>query len=164
VLTVKKGPDEMEKFRDFLWQSNIEHKSEQYRNERKVITHEVFRINSEFRIQAKIDGDHENGKLKIVTKNVGGFEMDIYNLLASEMNDHAVEEFAKYMIGRPNEWEALVKRSVLNARAATIPPRSQPKTQPNYVIQKTPEKEEEQPEEKKGLLGSIKNVLKKDVF
>ena len=163
VLTVKKGPDDMEKFRDFLWQSNVEHKSEQYRNERKVITHEVFRINCEFRIQAKIDGDHETGKLKIVTKNVGGFEMDIYNLLATEMNDKAVEEFAKYMIGRPNEWGDLVKRSSLNTRSATIPPRAQPKTEPKYVVQKEPEKEPEQ-EEKKGLFGSIKSVLKKDVF
>ena len=28
ILTIKKGPDDMEKFRDLLWQSNIEHKSE----------------------------------------------------------------------------------------------------------------------------------------
>jgi hypothetical protein len=31
VLSIKKGPDDMEKFRDILWQYNIEHKSEQYR-------------------------------------------------------------------------------------------------------------------------------------
>jgi hypothetical protein len=162
-LTVKKGPDDMEKFRDFLWQSNIEHKSEQYRNERKVITHEVFKINCEFRIQAKVDGDHETGKLKIVTKNVGGFEMDIFNLLAQEMNDHAVEEFAKYMIGRPNEWKELAKKSSLNNRPAAGPVRTQPKAEPKYVVQPTPEKEPE-PEEKRGLFGSIKSVLKKDVF
>ena len=45
VLTVKKGPDEMEKFRDVLWQSNIEHKSEQFRDQRKVITHETLETN-----------------------------------------------------------------------------------------------------------------------
>ena len=166
VLTVKKGPDDMEKFRDFLWQANVEHKSEQYRNERKVITHEVFRINCEFRIQAKMDGDHENGKLKIVTKNVGGFEMDIFNLTAQEMNDHAVEEFAKFMIGRPNEWQEIVKKSSLNTRSSTIPPRTQPKATPQYAAQKdkAPEKEPEQEEKKGGLFGSIKSVLKKDVF
>ncbi len=163
VLTVKKGPDDMEKFRDFLWQANIEHKSEQYRNERKVITHEVFRIACEFRIQAKIDGDHETGKLKIVTKNVGGFEMDIFNILALEMNDHAVEEFAKFMIGRPNEWQELVKRSSLNTRSATIPPRAAPKTEPQYVVQKGPAKEPEAEEKKSGLFGSIKSILKKEL-
>ena len=106
---MKKGPDEMEKFRDVLWQSNIEHKSEQFRDERKVITHEVFKVNCDFRVQAKIEGDHETGKIKIVTKNVGGFEVDLFNLMAQEMNEQAVEEFAKYFIGRPNNWAELVE-------------------------------------------------------
>jgi hypothetical protein len=153
----------MEKFRDFLWQSNIEHKSEQYRNERKVITHEVFKINCEFRVQAKIDGDHENGRIKIVAKNVGGFDVDLFNLTALEMNDHAVEEFAKYLIGRPNEWKELVKRSSLSARSSTIPPRTAPKQDPKYVVHKEPEPQPEA-EKKSGMLGSIKSILKKDVF
>ncbi len=160
VLTVKKGPDDMEKFRDVLWQSNIEHKSEQFRNERKVITHEVFKVSCDFRVQAKIEGDHENGKIKIVTKNVGGFQVDLFLLMAQEMNEQAVEEFAKYFIGRPNKWEDLVKRSVLmNKPAGNTPPR--PKTpQPNYVVHHTPDPPAE--EKKSGLLGSLKSFIKKD--
>jgi hypothetical protein len=159
VLTVKKGPDDMEKFRDVLWQSNIEHKSEQFRNERKVITHEVFKVNCDFRVQAKIEGDHETGKLKIVTKNVGGFQVDLFMLMGQEMNEQAVEEFAKYFIGRPNKWEDIVKRSVLmNRPAANTPPK--PKTAPQYVVQNVPDPP---PEEKKsGLLGSLKSFIKKD--
>jgi hypothetical protein len=159
VLTVKKGPDEMEKFRDILWQSNLEHKSEQFRNERKVITHEVFRINCEFRVQAKIEGDHESGKVKIVTKNVGGLEVDLFMMMAQELNEKAVEEFAKYFIGRPNAWAELVKRSVLSAKpAATAAPR--PKVEPKYVIQKEPEPAPAKPAG--GLLGSLKSLIKKD--
>jgi hypothetical protein len=157
VLTIKKGPDDMEKFRDALWQSNIEHKSEVFRNERKVITHEIFKVVCDFRVQAKIEGDHETGKLKISTKNVNGFNVDVFNLLGGEMNDHAVEEFAKYFIGRPNQWIELTKKSVLNPRTATIPP-TRPKVEPKYVIQDTPEPA--QPE-KKSLLGSLKNIIKK---
>ena len=159
ALTVKKGPDDMEKFRDVLWQSNIEHKSEQFRNERKVITHEVFKVNCDFRVQAKIEGDHETGKLKIVTKNVGGFQVDLFNLMGQEMNEQAVEEFAKYFIGRPNKWEDIVKRSVLTNRpAANTPPK--PKTTPQYVVQNVPEPPPA--EEKRGLLGSLKSFIKKD--
>jgi len=159
VITVKKGPDDMEKFRDVLWQSNIEHKSEQFRNERKVITHEVFKVNCDFRVQAKVEGDHETGKIKIVTKNVGGFQVDLFILMAQEMNEQAVEEFAKYFIGRPNKWEDLVKRSVLMTKHATnTAPR--PKTQqPNYVVHHVPEPVEEK---KSGLLGSLKSFIKKD--
>jgi hypothetical protein len=108
VLTVKKGPDEMEKFRDILWQSNIEHKSEQFRDQRKVITHEVFKINCDFRVQAKIEGDHETGKIKIVTKNVGGLEVDLFMMMAQELNEKAVRSSpstssAAELVSRPRE-------------------------------------------------------------
>ena len=158
VLTVKKGPDDMEKFRDILWQSNIEHKSEQFRNERKVITHEVFKVRCDFRVQGKIEGDHETGKLKIVTKNVNGFQVDLFNMLAQEMNDTAVEEFAKFFIGRPNKWEEITKRSVLAVRAPAAAPK--PRTEPNYVVHQAPP---ERPDsgEKRGLLGSISSLIKK---
>ena len=158
ILTIKKGPDDMEKFRDVLWQSNIEHKSEVFRNDRKVITHEVFKVVCDFRVQGRIEGDHETGKLKISTKNVGGFNVDMFLMMAQEMNDQAVEEFAKYFIGRPNQWETIVKKSVLMPRSATtIPPKSS-KVEPKYVIHNEPE-----PAEKKvGLLGSLKNIIKKD--
>ena len=161
VLTIKKGPDDMEKFRDVLWQSNIEHKSEQFRNERKVITHEVFKVVCDFRVQGKIEGDHETGKIKIVTKNVGGFEVDLFMLMANEMKDQAVEEFAKFFIGRPNMWKDIEKRSVLKQRpAGAAPAAPRPKVEPKYVISDAPP--QPAPEEKKGLFGSIKNIIKKD--
>ena len=161
ILTVKKGPDDMEKFRDVLWQSNIEHTSEQFRNERKVITHEVFRVKCDFRVQGKIEGDHETSKLKIVTKNVGQFQVDIFNLMGLEMNDRAVEEFAKYFIGRPNEWVELTKRSAANAKpvSATIPPR--PRVEPQYVTA-PPAPDSEVEGKRAGLLGSLKSLIKKD--
>ena len=160
VLTVKKGPDEMEKFRDFLWSNNIEHKSEQFRNERKVITHEIFKIVCDFRVQGKIEGDHESGKIKIVTKNVAAFEVDLFNLLAQEFVDNAVEEFAKFFIGRPTVWPDMAKKSVLNARVPPPPPK--PKPQAQYVAPPRPAPAPAPPEEKKGLLGSIKSFIKKD--
>jgi len=165
VLTIKKGPDDMEKFRDTLWQSNIEHKSEQFRNERKVITHEVFKVNCDFRVQGKIEGDHETGRLKIVTKNVGGFSVDLYNIMGSEMNDQAVEEFAKYFIGRPNHWIDLWKRSMLNQRpTTTVAPKPKPKVEPQYMTQpqQRPAPAPAPEPEKKGLFGSLKGIIKKD--
>jgi hypothetical protein len=161
VLTIKKGPDDMEKFRDVLWQSNIEHTSEQFRNERKVITHEVFKVKCDFRVQAKIDGDHETARLKIATKNVNGFSVDVFNILGIEMNDQGVEEFAKYFIGRPNKWEEIWKKSMLQAGRNQPQVKPRPKVEPNYVIQQAPP---EPTEEKKpgGLLGGLKSILKKD--
>ena len=161
VLTIKKGPDDMEKFRDILWQNNLEHTSEQFRDNRKVITHEVFKVKCDLRVQAKIEGNHETSRLKIVAKNVGGLQVDIFNLMALEANDKAIEEFAKYFIGRPNSWEEINKRSVLNQKTAAPPPKPRPKVEPQYLNHKAaPEPE---PEEKRGLLGSIKSILKKEL-
>jgi hypothetical protein len=158
VLTIKKGPDDMEKFRDILWQNNLEHTSEQFRDNRKVITHEVFKVKCDLRVQAKIEGNHETARLKIVAKNVGGLQVDIFNLMALEANDKAIEEFAKYFIGRPNDWVELHKRSVLNVKAAAPPPR-QPRAEPQYkAVPPAPPVEE-----KRGLLGSIKSILKKEL-
>lgn len=161
VLTAKKGPDEMERFRDFLWSNNIEHKSEQFRDQRKVITHEIFKVNCDFRVQAKIEGDHETGKIKVVTKNVGEFQIDPFNLLAQEFGEQHVDEFAKYLIGRPNTWTDLVKKSVLNARMPAPAPKPKPQAQftppPARPAPAAPP-----PEEKKGLFGSLKSFIKKD--
>ncbi len=161
VLTIKKGPDEMEKFRDILWQNNLEHSSEQFRDNRKVITHEVFKVKCDLRVQAKIEGNHETSRLKIVSKNVGGLQVDLFNLMALEANDKAIEEFAKYFIGRPNGWEELNKRSVLNQKTAAPPPR-QPRAEPQYLNQKAAPPQAPA-EEKRGLLGSIKSILKKEL-
>jgi hypothetical protein len=79
--------------------------------------------------------------------------------MAQEMNDQAVEEFAKYFIGRPSNWVELTKKSVLSVRTATIPPRSGPKPEPKYVIHDEPAQPAE--EKKVGLLGSLKNIIKK---
>ena len=95
-----------------------------------------------------------------MTKNVGGFQVDLFNIMApGDERAGAVEEFAKYFIGRPNKWEEIVKRSVLAPRTATATaPR--PKQAPQYVVQKTPEPPPA--EEKRGLLGSLKSFIKKD--
>ncbi|MBL0143892.1 MAG: hypothetical protein IPP91_17775 [Betaproteobacteria bacterium] len=161
VLAIKKGPDEMEKFRDTLWQFNIEHKSEQYRDQRKVITHEIFEVKCDFRLQAKLEGDHESGKLKIMAKNVGDFTIDVFQMTALEFNDKAVEEFAKYFIGRPNEWLEIVKRSVLNQRVA-VAAAPKPKVEPQYAVRKDPPRVAPAAEEKRGLLGSLRSFIKKD--
>ena len=84
---------------------------------------------------------------------------DLYNLGAGEMKDQAVEEFAKYFIGRPNHWVEIVKRSPLNQRPAAPPPK--PKAEPRYAAD-VPQQPQAAPDEKKGLLGSIKNIIKKD--
>jgi hypothetical protein len=82
-------------------------------------------------------------------------------MMALEFNDKAVEEFAKYFIGRPSDWTEIVKRSTLNQKMAAAPvPR--PKAAPQYVAPKDPPKAAPAAEEKRGLLGSLRSFIKKD--
>ena len=82
--------------------------------------------------------------------------------MAQEFNEKAVEEFAKYFIGRPNGWTELVKRSVLvKPTSAPMPPRPKAKTEPQYLIHKDPEPAPAE-EKKGGLFGSLKSLIKKD--
>lgn len=117
VLSIKKSPEEMDRFRDTLWQYNLVHTSEQYRDARRAVTHEIFTVSCEVPLQAKFEGDHESGRIQVSVKNVGGFAIDVFRLTAQELSDHAIEEFAKHFIGRPSEWVAIVKASSLGARA-----------------------------------------------
>jgi hypothetical protein len=126
VLTIKKNPEEMERFRDTLWQYNLVHQSEQFRDPRRLVTHEVFQVNCEVPLQARFEGNLESGRMKVSAKNVGGFAIDVFQLAAQELTDHAIEEFAKYFIGRPGEWADIVKASMLAPKRAGKPP-SQPR-------------------------------------
>ena len=76
------------------------------------------------------------------------------------MNDQGVEEFAKYFIGRPNQWAEVVKRSSLAARPSAAAA-ARPRTEPQYAVQKTPVAEPSA-EEKRGLLGSLKSLIRKE--
>ena len=114
----------------------------------------------DFRVQAKFEGDHESGRLKIMTKNVGDFTIDVFQMTALEFNDKAVEEFAKYFIGRPNDWVEIVKRSVLNQKPVAAPA-PKPKVEPRYVVQKDAPAPAPA-DEKRGLLGSLRSFIKKD--
>jgi len=91
---------------------------------------------------------------------VGNFEVDLFMLMGQEMNDQAVEEFAKYFIGRPNQWAEIVTRSVLLVRPTAPAPKPRPKIEPAYIVR--PPEPEPEPEEKRGLLGSLKSFIKKD--
>jgi hypothetical protein len=51
-----------------------------------------------------------------------------------------------------------VKRSALAVRSATIPPR--PRPEPQYVVRAAAP--EPTPEEKRGLLGSLKSLIRKE--
>ena len=159
VLTVKRDAESIERFRDLLWQNNMRFTSEPFRNDRRVIVNEVFKINCEIICGADIVGDYEAGVIRFKLKNVEDFGPTVYTLEPDTVNDHTLEELAKLFIGKESNFKSFNRRPAFNPTSTGQLGRTQPKSS-QYPANagKGPNEEEEK---KGGLFGSLKSVFKK---
>jgi hypothetical protein len=99
-LQVKREAEQIERFRDLLWQNNMRFTSEPFRNERRVIVYEHFMINCEVICGADVVGDYDEGVIRFKLKNIEDFGPTVYTLEPLSVNDHSLEELAKLFIGK----------------------------------------------------------------
>ncbi len=158
-LTVRRDAENIERFRDLLWQNNMRFTSEPFRNERRVIVHEVFKIECTVICGVEVVGDYESGAIRFKLKNVEDFGPTVYSLEPDTVNDQSMEELAKLLIGKESNFKTFNRRPAFNPSATGQLGRTQPKT-PLYVPNPTPAPREEE-EKKSGLFGSLKSVFKK---
>lgn len=157
-LTVKREAEQIERFRELLWLNNLRFTSEPLRNDRRLIVSETFVISGDIICGVEIVGDYETGAIRFKLKNVEDFGPSMYTLEPDTVNDRALEEFAKLLIGKDSNFQAFNRRPTSSSAANATVVRSN-KT-PQYVIEPPPLRETEE-EEKRGLLGSLKSVFKK---
>ncbi|MCY7389322.1 MAG: hypothetical protein LH481_14920 [Burkholderiales bacterium] len=157
-LTVKRDAEQIERFRDLLWQNNMRFTSEPFKNDRRVTTHEVFKINCEVICGADVVGDYDNGVIRFKLKNVEDFGPTIYTLEPDTVTDKALEELAKLFIGKDSNFKDLNRRPASSGNATGQFVRPQMKV-PQYAANPTPPAQEE--EKKSGLFGALKSVFKK---
>ncbi|MBL8522322.1 MAG: hypothetical protein JNN20_01400 [Betaproteobacteria bacterium] len=157
-MTVKREAEQIERFRDLLWQNNMRFTSEPFRNERRVIIMEVFKINCDVICGAEIVGDYDSGAIRFKLKNVEDFGPTVYTLEPDSVNDQSLEDLAKLFIGKDSNFKNYNRRPAFNPSATGQFAKTQPKV-PQYMANPVPEREEE--EKKSGLFGSLKSVFKK---
>ncbi|MEI6738443.1 MAG: hypothetical protein WCL29_08200, partial [Pseudomonadota bacterium] len=80
TMSIKREAEYIEKFRDLLWQNNMRFTSEPFRNDRRVVTYEVFSVNAEVVCGVDIVGDYDEGVIRFKLKNVEDFGPTIYTL------------------------------------------------------------------------------------
>jgi len=158
-LSVKREAENIERFRDLLWQNNMRFTSEPFRNERRVIIMEVFKINCDIICGVDIVGDYESGAIRFKLKNVEDFGPTLYTLEPDAVNDQSLEELATLLIGKDSNFKNYNRRPAANPNATGQFARTQPRA-PQYVANPVPPPREEE-EKKSGLFGSIKSVFKK---
>ena len=159
-FTVRREAEQIERFRDLLWQNNMRFTSEPFKNDRRVTTHEVFKINCEVLCGADVVGDYENGVVRFRLKNVEDFGPTVYTLEPDAVNDKALEELAKLFIGKDSNFKDFNRRPGLNPNAGATAHAARPQVKtPQYVAAPPPAPVEE--EKKSGLFGAFKSVFKK---
>jgi len=157
-LSVKRDAEQIERFRDLLWQNNLRFTSEPTRNERRVVVSETFLISCDIICGVEVVGDYETGAIRFKFKNVEDFGPSLYTLEPDAVTDQALEELAKLLIGKDSDFRAFNRRPQSVAPTTTGQfARSNAKNS-QYVANPVPTPEEEK---KTGLFGSLKSVFKK---
>ena len=157
-LSVKREAEQIERFRDLLWQNNMRFTSEPFKNDRRVTTHEVFKINCEVICGADVVGDYDNGVIRFKLKNVEDFGPTTYTLEPDTITDKALEELAKLFIGKDSSFKDLNRRPAFSGSATGQFVRPQMKV-PQYAV--NPDAPVQEVEKKSGLFGALKSVFKK---
>ena len=157
-LTVKREAELIERFRDLLWQNNMRFTSEPFKNDRRVTTHEVFKINCEVLCGADVVGDYDNGVIRFKLKNVEDFGPTVYTLEPDTVTDKALEELAKLFIGKDSNFKDFNRRPSFSGSATGQFVRNESKL-PHYATKPAPTSQGE--EKKSGLFGALKSVFKK---
>ena len=160
TLTIKRDAESIERFRDLLWQNNMRFTSEPFRNERRVIVNEVFKVNCEIICGAEIVGDYESGAIRFKLKNVEDFGPTVYTMEPDTINDHTLEELAKLFIGKESNFKNFNRRPAFSPTSTGQLGRTQPKPAIYPTSPAAPGVREEE-EKKGGLFGSLKSVFKK---
>jgi hypothetical protein len=158
-LTVKRDAENLERFRDLLWQNNMRFTSEALRNDRRVVISETFIINCDIICGVDVVGDYDNGTVRFKLKNVEDFGPTVYTLEPSAVTDPALEELAKLLIGKESSFSQYNRRPTFNAQATGQLNRGNTMKVPTYAAEPPAP---EPADEKKGLLGSLKSVFKRD--
>jgi hypothetical protein len=107
-LTIEKdSPQNVERLREQLWSFNFKFECKEFKNERAMIQRGTFTVFADVPASATFAGDLDTGKIKLTLKNIEKAGDADYFYEAAEVNEALLEEFAKLLIGKPNNFRNL---------------------------------------------------------
>ena len=150
LTTEKESPSTIQGLKEYLWTYNIKFESQEIKNERGYVERVIFKIPGEVMVNITIWGDFEKSQIKIHTKNMERLTERDFTYDIDEINDALLEEFSKFIIGKPNNFPQL-------GRYQTNAPRVLPSKR--SILDTQYRQEEKEEDKKKGMLGSIKSLF-----
>lgn len=156
-ITVKRDAEQLTRFRDTLWQSNLKFTSEPHHNERRIVIAETFKIAMEVPCGIEMVGDYENGVVRFKMKNMDEFGPVTYTLEPSAIGSASLEELTKTLMGKESDFKVFNRRIVGSTGNTQFTKSSANRTK--YIVEEPPPVEEK----KGGFFGSLKSALKTDI-
>jgi len=117
-IQVRINFDQIDSFRKILSRYALKYTSQVFKNDRGVVSHEVFEITGDFLAQAMFEGDHLNGAVRLVLKHVTEFGFIALQFDAREFGESTLDEFTKLIIGKPSQFIQMGKKVVYGGQTS----------------------------------------------
>ena len=172
----KDNPVHVERLRNDLWSVGIKFDCKEQKNDRGAIERATFSVPADIPGTAAFISNIETGRIKLQLKNLeilGDMELQ-YS--PDELDHMLLEEFAKVLLGKPNNFRRMGQYQQMTATTTRSKP---PAQEVQYRTDPTPAKAAAKPaekaaakpaaekadadqpveEQKSGLFGTIKSIL-----
>lgn len=158
-LTIEKLTDPLvQRMREHLWTNNLKFDLKEIRNERGYVERGIFTMNCDVPVMVTMVGDLENGRIKVVAKNLEKFGefTNFYDF--DEFNKDTLEELAKVILAKPNNFRTTGKHQELLRPTAARPSQPTLTERPPQPLN-APAQDISDPT--KSFFGSIRSILKR---
>lgn len=165
IVIEKNSSSMIEMERQYLWQANLKFQCTEFKNEKGHVDRATFDVVNEIPVHIKFSADFEKAKIYLSMKNFNGLTANEYTFDADEVDEHLLNEFAKYLVGKPSNFADLgrhqqaIKQKVAVKRA--IPEATYANLDSHAAAKPDANPDEEKASGKKGLLGSLRSLLSK---
>jgi hypothetical protein len=156
LKVTKESEAAVEQFRDYLWRNNLKFDCHEIRNPRGYLEKGEFTLANSILINFLVSADFDQAKIKIASRNFEMLGVSEFTYDAEEINEALLDEFGKYLIGKPNRFRTLgrVQEAMLKARTEKKPEAHQ------YVVHQ--DEAASEPQQGTKLFGAIKSLFNKD--
>ncbi|MDO8892759.1 MAG: hypothetical protein Q8N54_13200 [Sulfurimicrobium sp.] len=167
IVIEKNMPSMIEMQRQYLWQANLKFQCTEFKNEKGLLDRASFKVVNEIPVHIKFAADFEQARIFLSMKNFNGLTVNEFTYEADEVDENMLDEFAKYLIGKPSTFMDLGRhqqalRQKVAARRVNVEP-SYAKLDPEHAAKLDAEADGSSPKErKKGFFGSLKSLLSKE--
>jgi hypothetical protein len=103
VVIEKDMPPAMQNIRESLWLSKVKFVEEEKKNAKGFVVGAKFIVPASVLTDVVIKADHDQGRLHFQTTHMFGLGVEYLSVAAPEINDDMLEDFAKALIGQPNQ-------------------------------------------------------------